>query len=83
MAKTPSLQTFGKNPRSAGRGRGTGKPGDDQIDAESRGGSGAARPRGSRRRTIAPVKGRGRKLTISDGVYERLQLAAITNESQG
>lgn len=46
-------------------------------DGESRGPATASKPRGRRGRTIPPVKGRGRKLTISDAVYERLQLAAM------
>jgi hypothetical protein len=54
-----------------------GELGDDQADGESRGGKPASRPRAGRFRTIPPVKeGRGRKLTISDGVFERLDLAA-------
>lgn len=50
---------------------------DDQIDGESRGGNKGSRPRRPRG-AVPPVKeGRGRKLTISDAVYERLQLAAM------
>lgn len=49
---------------------------DDQADAESRGGKPASRPRLGRSRTIAPVKGKGHKLTIADDVFERLDLAA-------
>jgi hypothetical protein len=47
---------------------------DDQADAESRGGKPASRTR--RPRTVAPVKGKGHKLTIADDVFERLDLAA-------
>ena len=53
-----------------------GELGDDQADGESRGGKPAARPRSGRSRTVAPVKGKGHKLTIADDVFERLDLAA-------
>lgn len=52
-----------------------GELGDDQVDGESRGGKPASKPRG-RSRTVAPVKGKGHKLTIADDVFERLDLAA-------
>jgi hypothetical protein len=53
-----------------------GELGDDLGD-ESRGANAASRPRRGRGRSVPPVKGKGRKLTISDAVYERLQLAAM------
>jgi hypothetical protein len=51
-------------------------PVDDQADGEGRGGKPASKPRPGRSRTIAPVKGKGHKLTIADDVFERLDLAA-------
>ena len=46
---------------------------DEQTEGESRGGKPASRPRS---RKVAPVKGKGHKLTIADDVFERLDLAA-------
>jgi hypothetical protein len=51
-----------------------GELGDEQADGESRGGKPASRPR--RPRTVAPVQGKGHKLTIADDVFLRLDLAA-------
>jgi hypothetical protein len=53
-----------------------GEQADDQVDGESRGGMQTSRPR-RRGRPVPPVKGKGRKLTISDAVFERLKLAAM------
>jgi hypothetical protein len=51
-----------------------GEQADDQADGESRGGKPASRTR--RPRTVAPVQGKGHKLTIADDVFLRLDLAA-------
>jgi hypothetical protein len=53
-----------------------GELGDELADGESRGGKPAPRPRRPGSRTVAPVKGKGHKLTIADDVFERLDLAA-------
>ncbi len=54
-----------------------GELGDDQVDAESRGGKPGSKGKSGRLKAPPPVKaGRGRKLTISDSVYERLEIDA-------
>ena len=50
-----------------------GELGDDQADGESRGGKPTLARRSPK---VAPVKGKGHKLTIADDVFERLDLAA-------
>ena len=60
-----------------------GELGDDQADGESRGGKPGSKGKAGRLKAPPPVKeGRGRKLTISDSVYERLEIDARSARRQ-